>query len=111
MEQTPEEGFEFIGYFSPSDAAKLFSAFERAGIDYRADFFDGVDSITPTLAYRGGSFGQNAQILIQAAHNRLEEVARIHTELFGDSLPNYDSTFFAQDDTRASDSHDDPSKT
>jgi len=90
----PEDGFDYIGYYSPSDAEKLIEAFTRAGIDCRVHVVDHTaDAITP-LGHHGGLYYDSTQILLSASSARREEIRRIHESLFGDCLPNFDSSFF-----------------
>ena len=87
---------EYLGYYSPTDAAKLFEAFEAAGVDFAADVTDATGAISPLVAFVGGTFGQAVQVLISIDPARREDVDRIHKGLFGDCLPNYDSSFFKE---------------
>jgi hypothetical protein len=96
MESSADDSsFEYLGYYAPSDAAKLFAAFEAAHVGFRADFFDGTGAIGSIPAAAGGAFGQAAQVLIRIDPQRRKIVNEIHTDLFGDCLPNYRSSFFA----------------
>jgi len=88
---------EYLGYYSPADAAKLFDAFEAAGLDFAADVTDATGAISPVVSCAGGTFGQAVQVLISIDPSRREDVERIHKNLFGDCLPNYDSSFFRED--------------
>jgi hypothetical protein len=88
--------FEYLGYYSPPDAAKLFTAFEAANIEFRAEFFDGTNTIGSISAADDGGFGQAAQVLIRVDPEQRESVNKVHSELFGDCLPNYDSAFFRE---------------
>ena len=87
---------EYLGYYSPADAAKLFEAFEAAGVDFAADVADATGAISPVVSFVGGTFGQAVQVLISIDPARREDVDRIHKDLFGDCLPNYDSSFFKE---------------
>jgi hypothetical protein len=93
---TDDSNFEYLGYYSPPDAAKLFTAFEAANIDFRVECFDGTSAIGSIAASHGGGFGQAAQVLIRIDAEQRENVNRIHSKLFGDCLPNYDSAFFRE---------------
>jgi hypothetical protein len=94
-QDTPaEEGFEYIGYYAPPDAEKLIEAFTQAGIEYRADVIDRTaDAVTP-LGHFGGTFSRSVEILISGSVDRREQIHEIHARLFGDCLPNFDSSFF-----------------
>ena len=90
----PEEGFEYLGYYTPPDAEKLFEAFTQAGIEYRADVIDHTANPATPLGHFGGTFSQPVQILVSGSVDRREEIHQIHAKLFGDCLPNFDSSFF-----------------
>jgi hypothetical protein len=87
---------EYLGYYSFADATKLFEAFEAADVDFAADVADATGAISPVVSYVGGTFGQAVQVLISIDPARREDVDRIHKDLFGDCLPNYDSSFFTE---------------
>ena len=89
-----EEGFEYIGYYTPSDAEKLIDAFTQAGIEYRADVIDHTADPATPLGHFGGTFSAAVQILLRGSVDRREEIRQIHAKLFGDCLPNFDSSFF-----------------
>ena len=109
MESSADDSsFEYLGYYAPSDAAKLFAAFEAAEVDFRADFFDGTNAIGSIAAVGGGRCGQAAHVLIRFDPERRKTVHEIHADLFGDCLPNYDSSFFA---AQPGPELDDPSST
>lgn len=71
-------------------------AFEAADIDYGADLADSTGAISPAYSIVGGTCGAAAQVLVSIDPARREDVDRIHEELFGDCLPNYDSSFFKE---------------
>ncbi|MBA2682564.1 MAG: hypothetical protein H0U76_29740 [Ktedonobacteraceae bacterium] len=56
---------------------------------------DSTGAISPIRSRMGGTCGQAVQMLISTDPARREDVHRIHRALFGDCLPNYDSSFFA----------------
>jgi hypothetical protein len=95
-ESDMQGGYEYLGYYSPADGAKLFQAFDAAGIDYAADVADSTGKMSLALSVMGGSFGGAVQVLISIDPARRADVLRIHQELFGDCLPNYDSSFFKE---------------
>ena len=101
----------YLGYYSPADAAKLFEAFKAAGVDFAADVTDASGAISPVVSYVGGTFGQAVQVLISIDPARREDVDRIHKSLFGDCLPNYDSSFFKEQQNLDSDDRDPKEKT
>lgn len=94
----PVEEFVPMGTYLLMDARKLLAAFESGGIEHRAEFYDGIANINPAAAGEGGAFGQNAQVIVRVAETQKQEADRIHADLFGNCLPNYDSTFFDDPD-------------
>jgi hypothetical protein len=94
----PAEEFLLMGTYSIVDARKLLSGLDSAEIEYRVEFNDGVANIGPLQAESGGAFGQAAQATVSVAAAQKQQADRIHTDLFGDCLPNYDSTFFDNPD-------------
>ena len=92
--ESEEPIFEYLGYYRPDDARRLLSALEAANIKFDAKFFDGIKSMSSLSGAHGGHFGGGAQILISIDSNRNAEVQQIHKEMFGDCLPDYDSSFF-----------------
>ncbi|HEX4631850.1 MAG TPA: hypothetical protein VH188_12895 [Chthoniobacterales bacterium] len=82
-----EQALTHLGTYSPHEAAKLLERFECAGIVFRAQ---------PRRAGWGGSNGPTVVMDISVDPARASEVDQIHQDLFGDSLPNYDSSFFHQ---------------
>jgi hypothetical protein len=94
----PAEEFLLMGSYSILDARKLLSALDSAEIEYRVEFNDGVANIGPLQAESGGAFGQAAQAMVWVAPAQKQQADLIHTDIFGDCLPNYDSTFFDNPD-------------
>jgi hypothetical protein len=83
-EKPTEENLVLLGTYSPREASKLVQRFQDAGITFTATpRGPGYESAGPTITL---------QIRVDPA--RSAEVAQIHRELFGDGLPNYDSSFF-----------------
>jgi len=72
-----------LGRYAPREAAKLLAHFEETGIPFRMQPRKPAPQPGPTAAI---------DISVDAA--RGTEVAQIHRDLFGDGLPNYDSSFF-----------------
>jgi len=93
--QPADEFFE-LGTYSVVDLERLLAALDAAQVDYRVELRDGVSEITPFAASMGGAFGQSAQGTVRIAPDAKEKVRKIHTDLFGDCLPNYDSEFFRE---------------
>ncbi len=91
-----DDGFDVLGYYSPPEAEKFLEALEKAKIEYRAEVNDKTPEMTPIRSRLGGTFGQAVQVLISTLSTSREEVGKIHEQLFGDCLPNYDSTFFRE---------------
>ena len=75
--------FVWLGRYSPHEASKLLKRFEQVGIAFRAQ---------PLRAGYGGSNGPTVSV----DPTRGPEVDEIHRDLFGDGLPNYDSSFFRE---------------
>ncbi|MEY2501366.1 MAG: hypothetical protein QOI07_1700 [Verrucomicrobiota bacterium] len=95
MESDPElTEFVELGTYSVMDLERLLPALDAAEVNYRVELRDGVKEITPFVAGMGGAFGQGARGIVRIAPNEKEIVRKIHTDLFGDCLPNYDSEFF-----------------
>ena len=94
QDRPPDEGFEYIGYYTPPDAEKLIEAFTKAGINYRADVVDRTASEATPLGHLGGLYSGSTQILLSGSVARRDEIHRIHESLFGDCLPNFESSFF-----------------
>jgi hypothetical protein len=93
MEQDDE--FPVMGTYSIVDGHRLLEALEKGGIDFEVEFRDGAADITPFQSYTGGKFGQAAQVTVRVAPNDRERAEQLHADLFGDCLPNYDASFFA----------------
>ena len=80
----PEQtDFVLLGTYAPREAVKLLARFKAAGIPFRMQ--PRKPSPQP---------GPTAGIYISVDSARGTEVAEIHRDLFGDKLPNYDSSFF-----------------
>ena len=84
-----------LGYYAPDEARRLFAAFEKAGIQFDAEFFDGISSVGAVSSAHGGHYGRSTQVLISIEEDRMEDVVQIHTAVFGDCLPTVDSNCFA----------------
>jgi hypothetical protein len=91
---TDDGGFDVLGYYSPLEAERFLDALQKAGIAHLAEVRDQTLEMTPIRSNLGGFFGQGVQMLISAESTRRDDVSRIHEALFGDCLPNYDSSFF-----------------
>jgi len=90
--------FLLMGTYSIVDARKLLTAFENQGVNHSVELRDGVADIVPALSYFGGTFGQGAQATVRVAPDHKELADRIHADLFGDCLPNYNASFFSDPD-------------
>jgi len=75
--------FVLLGTYAPREAVKLLARFKAAGIPFR------IQPRKPSPQP-----GPTAGIYISVDATRGTEVAEIHRDLFGDGLPNYDSSFF-----------------
>ena len=73
--------FVLLGTYAPREAVKLLARFKAAGIPFRMQ--PRKPSPQP---------GPTAGIYISVDAARGTEVAEIHRDLFGDGLPNYDSS-------------------
>ena len=94
-QETPaNDDLEYIGYYSPSDAEKLIEAFTREDIRYRAEVVDRTGNELTALGHLAGLYSGSTQILLSGSIARRQEIQRIHESLFGDCLPNFDSSFF-----------------
>lgn len=93
-EQPPPEEFFELGTYSIVDLERLLPALDAAEVEYQVELRDGLSEITPFVASMGGAFGQGARGTVKVASDEKEKVRKIHTDLFGDCLPNYDSEFF-----------------
>lgn len=105
MNQETDESDEFLlmGTYSIVDARRLLTALESQSVDHRVELRDGAADIVPALSYFGGAFGQAAQATVRMAPEHKELADRIHADLFGDCLPNYDATFFSDDTPKVPD--------
>jgi hypothetical protein len=75
--------FVLLGSYAPRDAAKLLDRFEQAGIAFRTRERKPLPEPGPTAA-----------IDISVDSTRASEVSQIQRDVFGDTLPNYESSFF-----------------
>jgi hypothetical protein len=89
MTSDPPQGdkFESLGWYSPGDATRFLEALENAGIEFHTEVIGGPINILLD-ADRG------LMISVEAA--RRNEAVALHTSLFGDALPNYESSWFQQ---------------
>jgi hypothetical protein len=78
-----QTNFVLLGSYAPQDAARLLERFEQAGISFRAQPRSPLPEPGPTAA-----------LDVSADSTRASEVDQIHRDLFGDGLPNYESSFF-----------------
>ena len=97
-DQNAPNEFLLMGTYSIVDARKLLAAFEAQGVNHAVELRDGAADIVPALSYFGGTFGQSAQATVRVASDHKELADRIHADLFGDCLPNYDASFFTDHD-------------
>ena len=84
-DEAKQTDFVPLGSYSPREAAKLLERFKQAGIWFRAQPRSPLPQPGPT-----------ASLDISVDSARSNEVAQIHRDLFGDGLPNYDSSFFRE---------------
>ncbi|HEV2965528.1 MAG TPA: hypothetical protein VGW97_01350 [Chthoniobacterales bacterium] len=99
MEIPPQSSDDFLvlGNYSIVDAERLLRAFSNAKIEYQLELDDGSARIDPVSSALGGKFGQAAQATIKVAPLSKDAAEKIHFDLFGDCLPNYESAFFKRD--------------
>lgn len=83
-EEPTGDGFFFLGGYSPHEASKLFDRFTQSGIAFRAR--------RKTMGY-----DLTSAILVSVESARARDAAEIHRDLFGDALPDYNSSFFRDD--------------
>lgn len=102
----PTDEFVLMGTYSIVDARRLLTAFEECGVDHRVGFRDGAADINPIMSSLGGAFGQAAQATVRVAPDHKERADRIHADLFGDCLPNYDASFFKDSETTQGDTNE-----
>ena len=84
-EQPTEDGFVPLGSYSPREASKLLERLEQSGIAFRAQ-------------RQTTSYYLISEILVSVDPERSIDADEIHRDLFGDGLPNYDSSFFRKQD-------------
>ena len=82
-DQPTEDEFFLLGSYSPHEAAKLLERCEKEGIVFRAQ----------TVRH---SYHPRMTVAISVDPQRAGDSDKIHQELFGDGLPNYDSSFFRE---------------
>ena len=82
-DQLKEDGLFFLGGYSPHEAKRLLERLEKGGIVFRAE---------PVRH----SYHPRLTIAISVELERAGDADKIHQELFGDGLPNYDSSFFRE---------------
>lgn len=85
MDELPE-GFECVGWYSPSEARRLMEALDEARIEMWAHFEDGMSG-GGAMNAAFGSFGASAQVLLAVEATQRVAANDIHTRLFGDGLP------------------------
>ena len=95
-DNSPPDDFLLMSTYSVSDGRRLLEALEASSVEFEVEFHDGASDITPFQSYTGGRFGQAAQVTIRVAPAEKEKADRIHADLFGDCLPNYESSFFSE---------------
>ena len=85
MPSNEADGIEFtlLGSYLPQDAQKLLERLDRKGIAFRT---------RPTMPFPQP--GPSTTLVISVDPARSNEANEILRDLFGDNLPNYDSSFF-----------------
>lgn len=85
MPSDPEKfDFVWIGDFILRDAKRLMAALASAHIEFRAEFDDGIDRRSGSLAR---SFGMSAKVGLSVDAKKLSEVEAIKTDRFGEFSP------------------------
>jgi hypothetical protein len=79
--------FAPLATYRPREALKLVECLQSSGIAYRAE------TVRPGQA---DCKGPTTVVEVSVDPQKCEQANRIHIELFGDGLPNYDSSFFQQ---------------
>jgi len=88
ISNTPEAGeFTPLASYRPREAKKLLQSLDSSGIAFHAE---------PRRPQRAGYNGPTLVIDVSVDPQHYEQAQQIHIDLFGDSLPNYDSSFFQQ---------------
>ena len=82
-DESEQTDFVLLGSYPPEDARNLLERFEQHGIAFHT---------RPRRPFPQPGPPATMDISVDSA--RSSEVAQIQQELFGDSLPNYDSSFF-----------------
>ena len=85
-DELKRDDFVLLGSYPPREAAKLLERFHQAGIAFRTQPRRPPPEPAPTVV-----------IDISVPSTRASEVRQIHRDLFGDGLPNYQSSFFRED--------------
>ena len=85
-DESQQSDFVLLGSYPAEDAKKLLERFEQAQIAFRT---------RPRSPFPQPGPPVTMDISVDSA--RFSEVAQIQRELFGDGLPNYDSSFFRDD--------------
>jgi hypothetical protein len=101
MKIPPQSSDDFLvlGSYSVLDAERLLRAFDKANVQYEVELDDGSTKIDPISSALGGKFGQAAQATIRVAQSSKDVAEKVHADVFGDCLPNYEATFFKRDQT------------
>jgi hypothetical protein len=82
-DEPQQTDFVLLGSYTPRETAKLLERFEQAGIAFRTRERKPLPEPGPTAA-----------IDISVDSTRRSEVSQIQRDVFGDTLPNYKSSFF-----------------
>lgn len=87
MREAEQPEFHVLGWYSPSEAAKLLAALEAAGIETHADFSDGVADVAAKESAHGARFGAGSQVLIAVASSQEALAHEIHAAVLGSATP------------------------
>jgi hypothetical protein len=81
--EADETEFTLLGSYLPQDAQKLLERLDHAGIAFRTQ---------STIPFPQP--GPSTTLVISVDSTRASDANQILRDLFGDNLPNYDSSFF-----------------
>lgn len=98
MHEVEPPEFHALGWYSPSEAAKLLPALEVAGIETHADFSDGVGDVSLADGVHGARFGAGSRVLVAVVASKEDLAHEIHATVFGSATPGLPAGLADQDD-------------
>ena len=84
-EHAEDDECETLGWYSPRDAEQLLNALDDAQVANRAEASGGTGSIFVQTDHG---------LMISVEPAGRDKAHELHAQLFGDALPNFDSSFF-----------------